>query len=139
MDAMNPTRPSPYWTFRVPFLLKLMQHLSDVFVLILAFESAYQLRFDFAVPPADVQRALLQLPYVIVIQLVAIRLSGVQTFIWRYIGMLEIRSFVAAALGWTIPLLVLRFGLPASAYNFRVPLSVIVMDTVIGFVGLIGV
>lgn len=124
---------------RGPAALKLGQHVADVLVLVLAFHLAYQLRFDFKVPAAEVPRALQQLPYVVAIQLIALRLSGVQAFIWRYVGMAELQAFIRAAAIASIPMFALRILLPDRLGDLRIPLSVVVMDSMLAFVGLIGI
>jgi FlaA1/EpsC-like NDP-sugar epimerase len=118
---------------------RLMQHATDVLILAVSFQIAYALRFDFEVPPNEWRQMLMQLPYVLLIQLIALRLSGVQTFIWRYIGMAEVAGFMNAAAWSALPLFILRLGLPEAAAGYRVPLSVIVIDTLIAFVALMGV
>src|SRR5262249_35845237 len=80
----------------------------------------------------------LQLPYVVLIQLAALALAGVYSFIWRYVGMGEIKAFLYAALWSGLILAVLRLSLPASLGGWRVPLSVILMGTVLAFGGVLG-
>jgi FlaA1/EpsC-like NDP-sugar epimerase len=110
-----------------------IQVVVDLSVLVGAFGFAYLLRFDFAVPEEQSRELALQLPYVVLIQFCALVLAGIYTFIWRYIGMAEIRSFLIAAVVSFLPVLILRFCLPASVQQWRVPVSIAVMDTVFGF------
>ena len=138
MITLPTTLNSPV-VLRGPLALKTGQLCADVFVLAGAFVLAYQLRFDFQVPPAEVPRAVQQLPYVAAIQLMALRVSGVQAFIWRYIGMTELQAFIRAMALWSLPLFALRLLLPDSWSDLRVPLSVVVMDGMIAFVGLLGI
>ena len=130
---------APYARWRGPVWLKLTQRIADVLILIVAFRAAYQLRFDFDEPPVEFARSLLQMPLVVVLQIFGLRLSGAQASIWRYIGMIEVRNFVWAAMMSSLPLLVLRLTLPDVIGDFRVPLSIIVMDTLMAFMGLVGV
>jgi FlaA1/EpsC-like NDP-sugar epimerase len=109
----------------------------DLAALASAFALAYLLRFDFSVPPDELQRALIQLPYVVLIQLVALIMTGVYTFIWRYIGLAEVKSFFAAAWWSSLALLLLRLGLPETTEAWRVPLSVILMDAAFAFGGVL--
>jgi FlaA1/EpsC-like NDP-sugar epimerase len=72
-------------------------------------------------------------------QFVALNLAGVHSFVWRYVGIAEIRAFVIASGSVFIILALIRFGLPTSMMvNWRVPLSVCVMDTVLAFGGVLG-
>ena len=110
----------------------------DLSVLSLAFFGAYLLRFEFQIPDRTFRDALVQLPLVLLVQFVAILASGVYSFVWRYVGMTELTTFVRSALLWSAPLLLLRLSLPLSLAELRVPLSVILMDTVLAFGGLVG-
>ncbi|HEX8141035.1 MAG TPA: nucleoside-diphosphate sugar epimerase/dehydratase [Pyrinomonadaceae bacterium] len=111
----------------------------DLSVLVGAFVLAYLLRFDFAMTEHELHRLLIQLPYVVLIQFTALLLAGVYTFIWRYVGMAEVKAFFIA--GWWSSLLVLalRLGLPESMEDWRVPLSVILMNTFFAYAGTLGV
>ncbi|HEX8160352.1 MAG TPA: nucleoside-diphosphate sugar epimerase/dehydratase [Pyrinomonadaceae bacterium] len=109
----------------------------DVAALASAFALAYLLRFDFHVPPDELQREMIQLPYVVLVQLLALLMAGVYTFIWRYIGLAEVKSFFVAAWWSSVTLLGLRLGLPESMEAWRVPLSVILMDAAFAFGGVL--
>src|SRR5262249_48191378 len=99
---------------------------------------AYLLRFDFDVPPRDMQHMLYQLPFVMSLQMLTLLLAGVYSFIWRYVGMAEIKSFILAALWSALPLILLRIWLPEQLQPGRVPFSITVMDTVFAFGGVLG-
>ncbi len=104
----------------------------------MAFALAYLLRFEFHVPPREVPNALGQWPLALLIQLSALHLMGVYAFVWRYVGLAEAAVFWRAAAITSSLLVVLRFSLPDALAVFRVPLSVIVMDSVLGFGGVLG-
>src|SRR4051812_42115379 len=124
---------------RKRFLSKRRIHyLLDLTVLVAAFLLAYLLRFDFAVPRALYTDLFTQLPYVVLIQMAALTLAGVYAFIWRYVGMSESRAFFKAALWSLVPVLFLRLVLPRQWNDWRVPLSIIVLDHVFGFGGVLG-
>ncbi len=121
-----------------PHLTRGFQFALDVTMLVLAFAFAYLLRFEFAVPEDELHNALQQLPYVVLVQLAALALAGVYSFIWRYVGLGEVKAFVYAAVWSALVLGVLRLSLPSSLGNWRVPLSVTLMDTVLAFGGVLG-
>ena len=75
---------------------------------------------------------------VLAIQIGALALAGVYSFIWRYVGMRELRAFVYAFWWSALALTVMRFTLPETFGDWRVPLSVILMGSVLGFVGVLG-
>src|SRR5688572_20069429 len=105
-----------------------MQFLVDIVVIATSFGLAYLLRFDFEIPPEGQRNLWIQLPMVIALQFGALGLAGVYAFIWRYIGLAEVRTFVKAALLATIPLALMRLLLPDVLAVWRIPLSVILVD-----------
>ena len=109
----------------------------DLITLLSAFIFAYLLRFDFLIPPEFVHALMVQLPYVVLLQLTGMLLSGVYAFLWRYVGLLEVKSFVKSSLCSAIPLLLLRVGLPDRFYLWRVPFSVILIDAICAFGGVL--
>lgn len=121
----------------VPYYRQL-QLLLDLLALAGSFLLAYLLRFEFAIPPSQVHNMFVQMPYVVLLQLLAVFLVGIYSFIWRYVGLKEIGAFGRAGLLSAIPLLALRYGLPDALAAWRVPLSVIVLDTCFAFGGLLG-
>jgi FlaA1/EpsC-like NDP-sugar epimerase len=125
---------------RIPpgLLTRRTQFASDLVVLTASFLFAYLLRFDFVIPEKVLFDALVQLPYVVLIQVVSLALTGVYSFIWRYVGMREVRYFASAFLWSSLVLTALRLALPARFSDWRVPLSVILMGTTLGFLGVLG-
>jgi len=115
-----------------------LQFALDVGVLVAAFVFAYLLRFEFALPEGELNNAIQQLPYVVLVQFAALALAGVYSFIWRYVGMAEVKAFLYAAVWSALALAVLRLSLPNKFAAWRVPLSVILMGTVLAFGGVLG-
>jgi FlaA1/EpsC-like NDP-sugar epimerase len=115
-----------------------LQFFLDLLILTGSFHLAYLLRFDFAVPADSLAQAAVQLPVVLAIQVAALALAGVYSFIWRYVGMHELKAFVYAFWWSALALAVMRFTLPVSLGDWRVPISVILMGSVLGFVGVLG-
>jgi len=112
-------------------LIRAVQCLLDLGALAGAFGLAYLLRFEFEIPSSV--PFFRQLPFVVLVQFAVLTLIGVYSFIWRYIGMAEMKTFVYAAAGSALPLAALRLGLPDRFEQWRIPLSVIVMDTILAF------
>ena len=132
--ASHPSPQQPFWTRSLRRELHL---LLDLLVLVSAFVTAYLLRFDFQVPEVYRERALIQMPMAVLVQFLVLLFTGVYNFVWRYVGMAEVRTFVRAAVYSTVPLLLLRLGLPVGYPEWRVPLSIILMNTVLAFGGLL--
>jgi FlaA1/EpsC-like NDP-sugar epimerase len=118
-------------------MAKRLQYAADLLTLVVAFQAAYLLRFEFAIPRSEVIALVHQLPYVVLLQMTAMSMAGVQTFIWRYIGISELMPFAKAASWSAVVVLLLRILLPESVQPWRVPLSVIVMDTILAFGGVV--
>lgn len=129
---------SPIWTSRTNILTKQTQFALDLSVLVGAFLMAYLLRFDFSIPEVHLRRGLIQLPLVVALQFSVLVLAGVYTFIWRYVGMSEMKSFILSALWSAFPLVLLRVVLPDEFINFKVPISIILTDAMLGFGGVLG-
>jgi FlaA1/EpsC-like NDP-sugar epimerase len=124
-----------WWT---RLLNRRLQFLLDVLVLTAAFAVAYLLRFDFAIPPEWLRHVLVQLPFVVFLQFATLNLAGGRSFIWRYTGIAHVKAFLyAAATSFTI-ILLLRLGLPETFQEWRVPLSVGIIDTLLAFGGALG-
>ncbi|MDX6692461.1 MAG: hypothetical protein QOF02_64 [Blastocatellia bacterium] len=127
---------SKLWWTRL--LNRRLQFLLDVLVLTVAFLVAYLLRFDFAIPPEWLHHVLVQWTFVVFLQFAALNLAGGRSFIWRYTGIAHVKSFLyAAAISFSIVLL-LRLGLPKHFQEWRVPLSVNIIDTLLAFGGALG-
>jgi FlaA1/EpsC-like NDP-sugar epimerase len=127
-----PVRP---WWGRI--LTRRVQVCLDMTALTGAFVFAYLLRFDFAIPAGEFRQILFQLPYVVTLQFGLLLLTGVYAFIWRYVGISEIKAFVAAACWSALPLVIARVGLSERHQALRIPLSVIIIDTMIAFGGVL--
>ena len=117
---------------------RLAQHLLDISVLCAALVFSYLLRFEFVLGVSESIRLLSQLPIVLVIQATCLWAFGARAFVWRYVGLLEAGAFLRAAVVSGAILVALRLGLPDSLHVYRVPLSIIVMDAVLGFGGVLG-
>ena len=118
--------------------IRQLQFVLDLAVLVLAFLLAYLLRFDFDIPSEFRVHLWTQLPYVVALQFAMLFATGIYSFVWRFIGLAEISAFLRAAAYSAAPLLVLRFGLPEAYRAWQVPLSIILIDTLLAFGGLLG-
>ena len=135
MREKPPVGPSLRGFLRSRIFIRALQCALDIAVLVAAFFAAYLLRFEFQIPPRQVSEALQQLPYVVFIQFAVLAMVGVYSFIWRYIGLAELKVFVLAALGSALPLIVARLFLSDRYAHFRIPLSVIMVDSLLAFGG----
>jgi FlaA1/EpsC-like NDP-sugar epimerase len=120
-------------------LTRRVQVLLDVSVLAGAFVTAYLLRFEFMLGSAERQHLFWQLPVVVLLQLLSQRVWGIYKFIWRYIGLSEVRAFIGAALTCLAVMLGLRFGWSGGTPDLRVPISVTLIDVGLAFTGTLGI
>ncbi len=123
-----------FWFFRRP-----TQFLADVAVLCAAFFIAYLPAVNVQLGEFYVDTALRQLPFVILVQLSALFLVGAYSIIWRYVSIEDIKVFLKAAAISCAVLIAFRFLLIFTNFNlWQVPISVILIDTMMAFGGLLG-
>jgi FlaA1/EpsC-like NDP-sugar epimerase len=122
------------------FLARGLQVVIDGVALSLAYWMAFLFRFEFVIPSSLLKLVLLNWPYVLVIQFSALYLFGVPRVAWRYVAMLDAARVLLAMMFATSILLGLRLLLPQLTSSMLVvlPISVIAMSFVLGFVALVG-
>ncbi len=133
--AENGSNLSRFWS---RMLSGPMQMTLDGVVMTFAFTLAYLLRFDFTPSVHYMRSALFQLPAVLLFQFLALHFCGVYRFIWRYVSLLEIPTFLRASLFSAVPLLLMRLLLPPTLAELRVPVSIIVLNAGLMFAMIIG-
>jgi FlaA1/EpsC-like NDP-sugar epimerase len=112
--------------------------LGDLTVLTIAFIASYLPMVNVRLDEFYLDLALLQAPLVVLIQFSMLYLFGVYGIIWRYISLGDLKPFLKAATASALILLFLRFF----AYEvltpvWKVPVSSILIDTALGFGGLL--
>lgn len=115
-----------------------MQTVLDFAILSSSFVAAYLLRFDFAMPLIERHHLLIQTPFMVLLQFVALTAAGSRSAIWRYTGIGHIKPFFCAALGSLFVVTIMRFGLPEAYQAWRVPISVNFVDCMLAFGGTFG-
>lgn len=79
-----------------------------------------------------------QLPFVILVQISVLIFVGASSIIWRYISIEDVKVFIRAAVISAAILLLYRLILGFTEYSgWLIPISVILIDTVMAFVGLL--
>ncbi len=130
----NDEQPSEH----LSFLRRPLQFLADVGVLCVAFFVSYLPAVNIQVGEFYADTALTQLPFVLVVQISALFLVGAYSLIWRYVSIEDIRVFLKAAAISCLVLVAFRFLLIFTQFNlWQVPVSVILIDTIIAFGGLL--
>lgn len=115
------------------------QFLADLAVLASAFMLAYLPAINLRVEEFYLETALTQVSFVILVEITVLFLLGAYSIIWRYISVGDVKVFATAALVSGCILTAFRFALAFTTFaTWRVPLSVIMIQTVLGFGGLLG-
>ena len=114
-----------------------LQLLADTVICVAGLVLAYFLRFDFNLSEAEYARLVAQLPFVVLVQLMAMHLSGARARIWRYVSLQDMPAYFRAAFCATSLVLAVRFAPIAALDALRVPLSIIVIDAGLAFGGLV--
>src|SRR5215470_2600458 len=124
-----------FWMLRRP-----TQFLLDLAVLCAAFFLAFLPAINIVYSEFNYRSALNQIAFVVLIQFSALYLFGAYSIIWRYVSLTDVKVFLKAALLSCSIFLILRFLLTFSDFRvWQVPISVILIDTVLAFGGLLGV
>jgi FlaA1/EpsC-like NDP-sugar epimerase len=137
MTEMSPTiseSKERFWFLRRPF-----QFVADIVILSAAFLIAYLPAVNIRLGEFYFDLAINQLPFVVLVQFSSLFLTGSYSIIWRYVSLEDLKTFIKAAVLSCVILLTARFTL--TSYDFdswQVPVSVILIDTLLAFGGLLG-
>ena len=125
-------------TERLWFLRRPLQFLVDIAVLSAAFLLAYLPAINIQLGDFYLTTAVTQLPLVVLVQFASLFLTGAYSILWRYVSIEDIRVFIRAGAISGGVLIAFRFALITTDFNlWQVPISVIVIDTVLAFGGLL--
>ncbi|HPQ39609.1 MAG TPA: nucleoside-diphosphate sugar epimerase/dehydratase [bacterium] len=107
--------------------------------MVVSFLMAYLIRFDFLMTEQIYRVFQTQLPWVISIQLIVYFAVGLSQFIWRFIGMREVKYFIVHFVLTVLPMLLFRLFLSNRFQGYRIPISIILMTGVFTFLSLLGI
>ena len=125
-------------------ILRGLQTAADVLVLSMALWLAFQLRFDWHVPPDMFRRFVLTWPYVVALQYTLLAVRGIPRFAWRYIGLREATRILGATAAGSVVLAAVRVvasavPLDRVAHDLYLPFGVIAIDFALALIGTVGV
>jgi len=107
-------------------------------VLSAAFFLAYLPAVNIQLSEYYLETALSQLPFVVLVQFSALFLLGAYSILWRYVSIGDLNVFIKAAVASGTVLILFRFILIFTDFSlWQVPISVILIDTVLAFGGLL--
>jgi FlaA1/EpsC-like NDP-sugar epimerase/lipopolysaccharide/colanic/teichoic acid biosynthesis glycosyltransferase len=115
-----------------------VQVLSDAAVVAVAFWLAYQIRFEFDVPPRFWKQMVLLLPYTVLARVVANFAFGVYRVMWRYVSLYEIPRFARSVAAVSLIFLVFRFLVEGPNPYYRIPISIILLEGLLSFLAMTG-
>ncbi len=120
------------------FLRRPVQIAGDIAILSIAFILSYLPAVNMQLGDFYLDIALLQVPLVVLVQFASLFLFGAYSIIWRYIGLSDLKVFINAAVVSALILLSLRFfAYELLTPSYKIPISVILIDTALGFGGLL--
>src|SRR5438477_4150309 len=102
-------------------LLKATLIILDLSVFLIAIVVSYLLRFDFNIPTNHVHNLIAQAPFLIVLQFVALTMTGGRNFIRRYTGMTQGKALIYEDLGCMAAVALMRLLLVGSHQVWRAP------------------
>lgn len=113
--------------------------MADVAVLCGAFFIAYLPAVNVQLGDFYIDVVLRQLPFVVLVQFSSLFLVGAYSILWRYVSIEDLKVFLKGAVISCAILSAFRFLLIFTDFNlWQVPVSVILIDTVLAFGGLLG-
>ncbi len=124
-----------WWQGRTPAAF---QRVLDAAAISASLVAAYALRLDFEVGRIAPRVLAAHTAMVVTLHMLAMRLTGANRVIWRYVGLRDLRRFASAAVGPVLVLVVLRVSLPSRFVSLAVPLSIVVMYGVLSFLSTVG-
>ena len=107
--------------------------LADFALMAVALLSAYALRFNFDIPETHRELLWTVLPFTLAVEMAALVLCGCYRIVWRYFSATDIPRFAFAFGGASCLFLAMRFGLPFKLSFLYPPISVILINAVVGF------
>ena len=122
------------------FFARSFQVILDSTVLSIAFWLAFLFRFEFQFPTGQLKLALVNWPYVIVLQYCGLWLFGVPRMSWRYMTMRDTVRVLLSVTASTLLLVLIRVGLEQStnANILFIPFGVLAINYTLSFLGLVG-
>ncbi|RMH70474.1 MAG: polysaccharide biosynthesis protein [Gemmatimonadetes bacterium] len=95
---------------RIPYRFRtLVKIIADAFLILLAYFTAYLIRFEFSIPPTEMETILRSIPLVFISGSIAIALFRVYKGRWEYASIRDLISiFLAVTWGWLTFILLLN-------------------------------
>ncbi len=108
----------------------------DGTICVVALVIAYLLRFEGAVPEVAWQQMIGVAPLIVIVRAAVHWSVGIYRVVWRYVGVREALLFVRSVAAVSVVLLALRLLLPVHVWLWRVPISIIILEGLLTFLGM---
>lgn len=117
---------------------RLNQFVIDAIIVAASLILAFLIRFEGDIPPTEHHKLLVLLPYIVFFRLVMNYLFGVYTLVWRYVSLNDLQVMLKPIVTCSAIFLALRLFLPPEAGLLRLPLSIIAIEFLLVFLGMVG-
>ena len=117
---------------------KTNQILIDVFVFLFSWVAAYLARFEGLPTGHYLTQMLFFLPAILLVRILTFHFFSIYMIVWRYVSIRDTFNLFIATVPLSIALLGARFLAPASLSFLRVPVSIIVLETLLVLFGASG-
>ncbi|HVK78495.1 MAG TPA: nucleoside-diphosphate sugar epimerase/dehydratase [Kofleriaceae bacterium] len=110
----------------------------DGVICVVALVTAYLLRFEGKIPASAQDQLIAVVPALVMIRAAVHWTVGIYRVVWRYVGIREALLFARSVAVVSAVLLALRFLLPVHAWLWQVPISIIILEGMLTFLGMAG-
>ncbi len=121
------------------FSTKIIKLLIDILIFLFSYFAAFFIRFEGIPDPANLKRALLLAPFVILARIACFRIFSIYSMAWKFFSVTDAMAVLRAVLPVTAALLLGRFFLPAKWPLFKLPLNIISLEFFLTLIGTLGV
>lgn len=121
-----------------PFQTRTGQLAIDAAICATALALAYLLRFEGNVPALAQEQLLTVAPFVVIVRAATHWTNGIYRVVWRYVGIREALLFARSVAIVSVALLSLRLLLPVHRWIWQVPISIILLEGMLTFLGMAG-
>jgi len=121
-----------------PLQTRTGQMVIDAVICFIALSIAYLLRFEGYIPSFMRTQLLAVAPIVVIARAVMHTSSGIYRVVWRYVGLREAFLFIRSVAAVSAILLAIRLFGPVHTLQWKVPISVIILEGFFTFLGMSG-
>jgi len=124
---------------KITLFTKTKQFTIDIMIFIFAYFLAFLIRFEGIPDPFNVKQLLVLFPFIALARFLFFYIFFVYSIVWRYISIGDVMLIFKACLPVTALLSIGRFFLPVRLSLFRLPYSVIALEFLLVFLGILSV